>query len=79
MRGIGLCELYDQVVASGLEHDSHESDLYLRASDASRQLLACYKHRSNVQTFCDAVTGDLWYDVPFAYAPYWRQRYGQSS
>lgn len=67
-------ELYDLVVARGLEHDAHESDLYLRVTDASRQLIACYTSRSTVRTFRHAQTGDLWFDVPFAYAPFWRAR-----
>ncbi len=67
-------ELYDQIIARNLEHDHHESDLYLKATGASRQLIACYQHYRNVRTFRHQVTGELWYDVPFAYAPFWRAK-----
>lgn len=67
-------ELYDRAAATlpAAEIDSHASDLYLRVTPASRQLIAGYAFRKNVTTFVSQIDQTLWYDVPFAYAPFWR-------
>lgn len=68
-------ELYDLVVARGLEHDSHYSDLYLKDTPEARQLIACYRSRSSVTSFISNIAPHVrWFDIPFAYAPYWRER-----
>lgn len=54
--------------------DHHESDLYLRKTSESEQLIAEYKFRSNVTVFRDAIGNALWYEVPFAYDPFWKSR-----
>ena len=56
------------------EIDSHESDLYLKKTEVSEALVAEYQHRDNVTTFVDQIEGILWYDVPFAYDPFWIEK-----
>lgn len=63
--------LYEQAKAAGIPTDHHESDLYLPATDRVRDLLAGYEWRASVKTFRSRIDGQLWYDVPFAYAPFW--------
>ena len=62
--------LYDAVVALGIEHDSHESDLYLPATQMNATLIE--HHGFSKTTFRSNTDGGLWFDVPFAYAPFWR-------
>ena len=71
--------LYDEVAKRGITHEHHYSDLYLPATEEVRMLLLHYGHhkrgdRSTPSPFRHQVEGGIWIDVPFAYAPYWRER-----
>jgi len=66
--------LYDACVAAGLEMDSHESDLYLRDTPQALALIVSYRGmRHGAKRFRSAVDGNIWFDVPFAFAPFWRK------
>ncbi len=54
--------------------DHHETDLYLKVSEASTALIAGYDFRGNVEKFQSHLDGCLWFDVPFAYTPAWIER-----
>lgn len=41
------------------------SDLYIRVTKASAQLLNRYQYRSMVSVFRDNIEGVLWYEFPF--------------
>lgn len=51
--------------------DHHASDLYLRVSPKSTELVNSMKYRNNgmITTFKDNIEGDMWYELPFCY-PY---------
>lgn len=52
--------------------DHHDSDLYLKVTNESKKLVKDYDFRFNVETFVSALPPhDLWFDIPFAYTPYW--------
>lgn len=55
--------------ASDIDH--HETDLYLKVSEASLALVASYDFRGNVEKFRSPLDGCLWFDIPFAYTPAW--------
>lgn len=61
--------------ASDLDH--HETDLYLKVSEASAALVASYDFRGNVERFRSPLDGCLWFDVPFAYTPAWLEKLQQ--
>ena len=61
--------------ASDLDH--HETDLYLKVSEASAALVASYAFRGNVEKFRSPLDGCLWIDVPFAYTPAWVEKLQQ--
>lgn len=63
--------IYQQMVEAGVEIDHHATDLYVPVTEASTELVCAYRWRKNVTTFINQVTGDLWYDIPFAYEPAW--------
>lgn len=49
---------------------SHYSDLYVRAGAEAYAILR--KHNTTIMTFRNNLDGELWYDVSFAYDPFWR-------
>lgn len=61
--------------ASDLDH--HETDLYIKVSEASAALVASYDFRGNVEKFRSPLDGCQWFDVPFAYSPGWVERLQQ--
>lgn len=67
--------VYEQLQAAGVPLDHHESDLYAKVTPVSRAIVAGYEHRAIVQTFCGS-DGTAWYDIPFAYLPFWEVRSG---
>lgn len=53
--------------------DHHYSDLYLRKTKESERLIEEYLYRGNVTTFVCNIEKDEWYEIPFAYAPYFEK------
>lgn len=70
---LSASQLYRTLEAASAPMDHHASDLYVPVTDATRALIAQYHFREMVTTFRDA-DGQMWYDIPFAYLPFWRQR-----
>lgn len=70
---LGCKELWEEIVkvTSKSERDHHYSDLYVKVTPETQEIIHHYKYRRNVETFRDATDphGALWYDIPFAY-PY---------
>lgn len=54
--------------------DSHESDLYAQCSDKSKELLKNYEFLDSVKVFRSQVDKKLWYEIPFAYDPFWEKK-----
>ena len=69
---IDISNLYDKALEQGIEIDYHESDLYLKGGDITRTLLRV----AHVQAtpFISNIDESLWYEIPFAYAPFWRAK-----
>lgn len=63
--------IYDQLKETGCEINNHESDLYVPVNDSTKALVEQYEHKSNVSSFISQIDGKLWYDVPFAFDPWW--------
>ena len=63
--------IYEQMKAAGVQIDNHESDLYVPVNAATMQILDGYEHIQNVTTFIAQGTDEKWYDIPFAYDPFW--------
>ena len=66
--------IYETLQEAGVPLDNHESDLYAKVTDDSRAIIAKYAYRTNVRIFRSQIDGTLWYDIPFAYAPWWKRR-----
>ena len=65
---------YEAAIDAGLETDNHESDLYIKDSEAARVIIAGHEFSSNVTRFRSQIDGCIWFDVPFAYDPWWEAR-----
>lgn len=72
---IDAAELYAALVAIGATMENHESDLYVKIDANVMKLIARYKFRQQVKIFqSDIPNGGTWYDIPFAYAPWWANK-----
>lgn len=49
--------------------DHHASDLYLRVTPQSRELIARFQFSHMVKTFIDNIDHAQWFDLPFCYIP----------
>ena len=68
---------YERVISTIPAEDiaHHETDLYLRVTSASKALIDEYDYKRLVTMFVDNIDRVLWYDVPFAYDPAWKQHF----
>lgn len=65
--------IYYEARKLDIEIDSHTSDMYIPVTDETRNLVSLYEFKQNVTTFKNEIDGTLWFDIPFAYEPYWHQ------
>ena len=72
---IGVGNIYDEAIAQGIETDNHESDLYLKDSPMTRTLLRVASVKAT--SFRSEIDDCLWWEIPFAFAPWWRARQAQ--
>lgn len=58
-----------KAILSEEDIDHHETDLYLRVSPKSTELVNSMKYRNSgmITTFKDNIDGDMWYELPFCY------------
>lgn len=66
--------IYAELLAAGVLIACHESDLYAKVTPESRAIIARYEYKGNVTTFKAQDDGALWYDIPFAYQPFWDKK-----
>lgn len=67
-------DIFSRVKELGIEYSNHESDLYIPVTEETRQLVHDYEYASNVTVFQNRITNTAWFDVPFAYIPYWEAK-----
>ena len=66
--------VYNELQSAGVELDHHESDLYAKKDANSAAIIENYKYKRNVTTFRSQVDGLIWYDIPFAFIPFWKNK-----
>ena len=64
--------IFKAIVAANVPRDHHESDLYVKATLEARAILAQYEH--SFTSFRNQIDGSLWFDIPFAFDPWWEAR-----
>ena len=71
-------ELYDAMMnaTTPTERGHHASDLYIKATPSTTRIIDRYEYSSQVSSFRDQTDPRraLWYEIPFAYLPYWQGR-----
>ena len=71
--------IYQRMKKAKIETDSHCSDLYVPCNTVTAGILRGFfkdnpDHPNNITRFNSAIDGSRWYDIPFAYDPYWERR-----
>lgn len=70
-------DLYQELKEAGCEMANHESDLYVKATMTSFEIIKKYGIKLDgiqASKFCHQVTGQRWFDIPFAFTPWWDKR-----
>jgi hypothetical protein len=65
--------IYQRLKAAGVPLDNHYSDLYAQVTPVSTAIIKASGSKTASQ-FRSQIDGQLWWDIPFAYDPYWEQR-----
>ena len=63
--------IYEKMIEAGIIPEHHCSDMYVRVTAKTKEIVNEYEHKDNVRIFSDSVDGKAWYDIPFAYDPFW--------
>jgi hypothetical protein len=74
MEATTMDTIYEVLRAEGIPIDHHSSDLYVKVTEQSRQIVNAYYHRGDIKsmaTFKSDIDGSMWFDIPFAYDPWW--------
>lgn len=66
--------IFEMVKEKGIEFDNHESDLYIPKNEVTESLISVYDFKETVKTFRSQKDGKTWYDIPFAYDPFWEKK-----
>jgi hypothetical protein len=66
-----MLNIYDEVKNQGIEFDNHCSDLYIPVNEQTQELVNNYQYKNSVTAFISNIDQKLWYDIPFAYYPYY--------
>jgi hypothetical protein len=66
--------IYEEMVKLGVEIDNHSSDLYVPANPETRAILEKRENWTSVSIFIHQVHNKQWYDVPFAFDPFWEKK-----
>jgi hypothetical protein len=67
-----ITSLYDEVIERKIPHSNHESDLYIPVTPITTALLEKYPIQKTISsTFIHTKEKTRWYDVSFAFLPYW--------
>ena len=66
-----IYSIYGPLLEAGVELDHHYSDLYAKDCEITRKILADYAWKKNSKMFKSNIDGEMWWDIPFAYTPYW--------
>ena len=66
--------LYDKMVALNIPIDNHESDLLVPVTSETTEVVRTYQFSNLVKKF--QFKGEPWYEIPFAFQPYWDAKAG---
>lgn len=64
-------EMVQAMPADQIDH--WQSDLYVKVTDVSKEIVERYHFKNSVTTFVDQIDHELWFNIPFAYTPFWKE------
>jgi len=67
-------DIYEEIIKAGLLINHHESDLYVKKTPESEKIINNYLFKNSVTTFISQIDGEIWYDMPFVYTPFWKEK-----
>ena len=65
-------DLYDELKSTGVAMDNHESDLYVKGDPGIEEIIQ--KHGNRLWPFSNQIDGNLWFEIPFGYRPFWDKK-----
>jgi hypothetical protein len=72
-----MMNIYEAMTAAGVVCSSHYSDLHVPVNAITSEIIGRYEFRALVTTFRNQVDHAQYYDIPFAFQPYWDQKGGR--
>ncbi len=66
-------DLYQLLMDAGVPVENHESDLYFPVTPETQEIVDNYGGK-NITTFTDDIDGELWFDAPFSFTPFWEEK-----
>lgn len=67
----GTMTIYEEMKQADVPISSWQSDLYAKVCDKSVAIVNEYEFKENVKTFLSQDDNTFWFDIPFAFDPYW--------
>ena len=72
-----IVSLYEKLRMAGCQIDHHESDLYVKATNAAKGTIKDAQREEPsilMEHFRSELDKELWICVPFHYAPFWEEK-----
>lgn len=69
--------IYTDLKKAGCEISNHESDLYVPVDDISTEIINRYEFKRTIRQFRSRLDDRMYYDIPFAFDPFWEKRLGK--
>lgn len=66
--------IYEEMINAGVVCSSHCSDLYVPVNAITTEIISRYDFKCNVTRFISQIEKVPFYDIPFAYTPYWEHK-----
>ena len=64
--------LYEQLKEAGVKVENWQSDLYCPVNEVSKKIVENSALAFTAGKFIDQIDKKLWYDIPFAFDPYYK-------
>lgn len=65
--------IYEAMKNAGVKIENHCSDMYVPKNAITDKIVSDYGASICARVFLDNIDHELWYDIAFAYEPYWKE------
>ena len=64
--------IYTELKDAGVPIESHFSDLYVKVTNESQEIVGVHRGPGvAIAVFHSPLDNELWFEIPFAFDPYW--------